>query len=87
MVKHFVYILYSKRDGKLYVGCTRDIKKRFNLHNSGQVKTTKYRQPLVLIHKEFFSDKAEAFSRERFLKSLWGARLKRKILNKYLKTC
>ena len=33
---------------------------------------------------EQFQSKAEAFNRERFLKSLWGAREKKKILQVYL---
>jgi putative endonuclease len=79
-----VYILYSKKDTKLYVGCTSDIQKRYQRHCKGYVQATAYRRPLVLIHTEEFSDKGTAFQRERFLKSLWGAREKKKILNMFL---
>ena len=79
-----VYILYSLVDKKLYVGCTSDIDKRFKKHNDGQVIATKNRRPLILIYKQSFLDKTEAFNRERFLKSLWGAREKKNILNKFL---
>lgn len=78
-----VYILYSKKDKKLYVGCTKNLEDRLNRHNKGTVLATKYRRPLVLIHKEELP-KSEAFQRERFLKSLWGAREKDKIRRKYL---
>ena len=81
---YFVYILYSQKDHKLYVGCTHDVKTRVKEHNSGKVSATKSRVPLVLIHSEKFEDKTEAFNRERFLKSLWSGRLKGKILKEYL---
>ena len=81
---YFVYILYSKKDLKLYVGCTHDLVERFKKHNAGLVPATKYRRPLELIHSEELEDKGVAFQRERFLKSLWGARFKRKILKEYL---
>jgi len=80
---YFVYILYSEKDHKLYIGCTSDIEERLKRHNDGNVSATKHRRPLVLIHKEIFDEKADAFNRERFLKSLWGARTKKKILQEY----
>lgn len=81
----FVYILYSEKDKNLYVGCTSDVKKRYEKHTKGHIQATKHRQPLALIHTESFENKTEAFQRERFLKSLWGAREKKKILNNFLK--
>lgn len=79
-----VYVLYSKKDEKLYIGCTSDIKKRFEKHEAGHVPATAHRRPLVLIHTEIHDSKSKAFSRERFLKTLWGSREKKKILQKYL---
>jgi len=81
---YFVYILYSQKDYKLYVGCTSNLENRIKEHNSKKVTATKNRVPLVVIHSEKFEDKAEAFNRERFLKSLWSGRFKRKILKEYL---
>lgn len=78
-----VYILYSEKDKKLYVGCTSDLEKRIKRHELGQVRATKFRRPLLLVHSEEFSDTAEAFQRERFLKSLWGAREKKKIVESW----
>ena len=54
-------------------------------HFSGNVLATKHRRPLEKIHSEEFADEGQAFQRERFLKSLWGAREKKKILNEYIK--
>ncbi len=80
---YFVYILISKKDHKLYVGCTRDIKKRLERHNNGAVIATKHRRPLELLHIEKFDKKSDAFNRERFLKSLWGSRFKKKLISEY----
>lgn len=76
--------MYSEKDTKLYVGCTQDISKRLKRHNGGDVQATRSRRPLVLIHSEEYMDKGEAFNRERFLKSLWGSREKKRIKEKYL---
>jgi putative endonuclease len=80
---YYVYILISKKDRKLYVGCTQDIKNRLHRHNSGFVEATKVRRPLELLYYEEISDKTEAFQRERYLKSLWSARFKKKLRQKY----
>ena len=81
----FIYVLYSYKDNKLYVGCSHDLENRISRHNKGLVSSTKHRRPLELIHQEKFSNKTDAFKRERFLKSLWGGREKRKILENFLK--
>ena len=79
-----VYILYSFKDRELYVGCTHNLEERLKRHSAGEVRATVFRRPLELINSEKIADKSLAFSRERFLKSLWGAREKKKILRKYL---
>ncbi|MGB8816077.1 MAG: GIY-YIG nuclease family protein [Minisyncoccia bacterium] len=83
-MSYFVYILLSKKDDRLYVGCTEDPNQRLKDHNYGKVLATRNRRPLFMIHTEEIVDKANAFNRERFLKSLWGAREKKRILNKYI---
>jgi putative endonuclease len=82
---YVVYILYSEFDHNLYVGCTSNLVERIKRHNSGQVDATKLRQPLICIHTEEYMLKAEAFNRERFLKTLWAAHFKNKIKKTYLK--
>jgi putative endonuclease len=81
---YFIYILLSKKDKCLYVGCTTDINERLTSHNYGKVNSTKNRRPLLLIYQESFDNKTDAFNRERFLKSLWGSREKKKILKEYI---
>jgi len=79
-----VYILYSQKDTRLYVGCTSNIQERLKRHRQGEVRATRTRRPLVLIREERFENKTDAFERERFLKSLWGSREKKKFLREYL---
>jgi len=81
---YFVYILYSQKDKKLYVGCASNLENRIKKHNSGGVLSTKNRIPLVVIYSEEFKNKTDAFNKERFFKSLWSGKLKRKILKEYL---
>jgi putative endonuclease len=81
---YFVYILFSQKDNKLYVGCTSNPNQRLSEHNSGKVLATKNRRPLVMIHLEKYEKKGDAFQRERFLKSLWSGRFKKEILKKYM---
>ena len=43
-----IYILYSKKYDRYYIGQTSDIEKRFNRHNLGYVKSTKKYRPWLL---------------------------------------
>ena len=64
----YSYVLISQKDGKLYIGSTSDLKKRFEKHNSGLVTATKHRRPLQLIYYEAFLHDRDARRRETFLK-------------------
>ena len=81
----YVYILRSKKDGHLYIGCTNDLKKRLELHNKGLVESTYLRRPLILIYYEAYLDKNDAFAREKWLKTGWGRNYINKNLRHYLK--
>jgi len=70
----FVYVLRSEKDGKHYFGCTQNLAERLALHNAGQVQSTRNRRPFVLVHMETFGNRAEAFCREKYLKS-WAGRI------------
>ena len=65
-----VYILYSDKHDKHYVGFTTDLAERFLSHNHLSFKgwTARYR-PWEIIHTEEFATKAEAMDREKWLKS------------------
>lgn len=78
--RYYVYILYSVKDNKLYIGFTNNLKKRLTEHASGKVDATKNRVPLKLIHYEYFVNRADAEARERFLKSGYGRKQFKEIL-------
>lgn len=64
----YVYVLISQKDRRLYIGTTRDIKKRLSNHNSGHVQATKNRIPFKLIHLESYAELSDAKRREKYLK-------------------
>lgn len=66
---YYVYILRSDKDNKLYVGFTRDLRKRMKSHSSGINKSTAPRRPLKLMYYEAYSSEKDARQRERFLKT------------------
>ncbi|MBK7214240.1 MAG: GIY-YIG nuclease family protein [Bacteroidales bacterium] len=68
-----VYVLYSFRSGKIYIGFTSDLISRFHSHNQFSKKgwTIRYR-PWHVIHCEFYEEKGEAMLREKDLKSGHG---------------
>ena len=70
MIEHFyVYILLSRRDSRLYIGCTNNLKRRLTQHARGEVISTSKRRPFRLIHYEYFINETYAKAREVFLKS------------------
>jgi putative endonuclease len=82
---HYVYILESKKDGELYIGCTNDLKKRIKEHNNGLVFSTKLKKPYKVIHYETFLNKKDAFIREKWLKTGWGRNQIKVMLENYFK--
>lgn len=79
-MKYFVYILKSLKDGKHYVGITKDLNRRLEYHNSGKVKSTKYRIPFKLIYSEIHPSRLNARKREKYLKSYKGSKEKLTII-------
>lgn len=80
----YVYVLQSKKDSNLYIGCTNNLKKRFKEHNMGKSLATKNRTPLSLIYYEAYTHKDDAFSREQYLKTGWGKNYLKKTLRRFL---
>lgn len=68
----YTYVLKSIKDGKLYIGWTDDLKKRFKNHNQGKVDATKNRTPFTLIYYEACKSKEKAIEREKYLKTGFG---------------
>lgn len=66
---HYVYILKSKKDNKLYIGYTSDLKRRLAEHKSGNSKNTSYRLPIELVYYEAYKNIDDAKERERSFKN------------------
>lgn len=70
----YTYVLRSLKDGKLYTGVTRQLKKRLFEHDTGVTRSTKGRGPFELIYFEGCLSEKAAFMREKQLKSGHGKR-------------
>ena len=81
---HYVYLLYSEKDGKFYTGSTNDLKRRLYEHIAGNVKSTRNRKPLQLIYYEGCLNEEDAHQREKYLKSGMGKRYLKNRLKRYL---
>ena len=60
---YYTYVLKSVKDHKLYIGHTRNLKKRLKEHSSRLVLATKNRLPLKLIYYEAYIEKQDAIGR------------------------
>jgi putative endonuclease len=78
---HTVYVLWSEKLAKRYIGSTENLTKRLCEHNLGQSGFTKGGIPWKLVYSESFPDVKSARQRENFLKSGVG----RKWLDESLK--
>ncbi len=78
-----VYVLYSARFDKIYIGYTSDMPNRFLSHNELATKgyTIRYR-PWVIAYTEIFETKTEAIKRENYLKSTQGRKFAWNIIRK-----
>jgi putative endonuclease len=66
---YYVYLLKSETTKKMYVGYSKDLKKRLSEHNSKVTKSTRSGIPWKLIYYEAFENKIDALREEKFLKS------------------
>lgn len=83
---YYVYILQSKKDNRLYIGCTNDLRKRYKMHSQVKVPATQHRTPFKLVCYEAFTNRDEAFGREQWLKTGYGRNHLKKMLPKTLKS-
>ena len=65
-----VYLLISRHKSRLfsYVGYTKNLKKRLNLHNISQGAKYTRGKKWIIFHKEIYNSKSKAMSREYELK-------------------
>ena len=78
---HIVYILRSRKNKQLYIGCTDNLTKRIGEHNAGLVQSTRPYIPWQIVYYEAYLFQKEAYHRELNLKlrsNAWN-QLKRRI--------
>lgn len=79
----YVYVLQSKKDKDLYIGCPKDLKNRLILHNVKKVASTKKRVPFALVYYEAYIDSKDSYEREIFMKSRYGHNYLHKVLSNF----
>jgi putative endonuclease len=67
---YFVYILYSEKCDRYYIGYSEDIELRLIRHNSGMVKATRNCRPYLIKANKMFLTEIEARKEELRLKKL-----------------
>ncbi len=80
----YTYVLQSQKNGKLYIGYTNDLRKRFKEHNEGKSVYTKGRGPYQIIYYEACINIDDARSRELYLKTGIGRRYLNSRLKRFL---
>ncbi|MCA1762226.1 MAG: GIY-YIG nuclease family protein [Flavobacteriales bacterium] len=66
---YWVYALKSEKDGRVYVGMSKDVPSRIKQHNAGMSRSTKGYRPWKLIYEEKVGKRVSAREREKYLKS------------------
>jgi putative endonuclease len=64
-----LYILYSQKLDRYYVGYTNNLGRRIQEHNRIKRKYTDIGIPWILVYSEDFADRKSAAGRERLIKS------------------
>ena len=64
----WVYLIKSKKEGSLYVGLTKNLRRRLQEHNSGNTFSTKNKGPWEFIYGEVYKSFEDAEEREDNLK-------------------
>ena len=82
----YVYILYCHKDKGLYVGQTNNLANRLKRHDRGHNEATRHRRPLTCIYTEECATRSDSMQREKFLKSLWASRFKKKLKDAFEST-
>jgi putative endonuclease len=66
----FVYIIYSEKTDKYYVGACTNLQRRLYEHNIGYSKFTSTGVPWALVYKEEYLDLLSAKRRETQIKKM-----------------
>ena len=71
-MNYFVYVLYSEKFDKIYIGMTSNLEQRVFSHNHLPKGWTKNFRPWMLVYSEELPSKRAALIREKELKSHKG---------------
>ena len=74
MKKYYNYVLKSLKDNRFYIGYTANFEKRMKDHKNGQVISTRYRRPFMLMYNKVSFNLASVIHREKYLKTTYGHR-------------
>jgi putative endonuclease len=76
-----VYVLYSEKHNKIYVGMTSNLEQRFLSHNElGKKGWTIRFRPWLILYTEEYKEKSTALKREKQLKSGQGREFIRSLI-------
>ncbi|WP_394701034.1 GIY-YIG nuclease family protein [uncultured Acetobacteroides sp.] len=73
METFWVYILYSAKLDRYYIGSTGDLARRLVEHERGKTAYSRQGSPWVLKYSETYSSRSEAYCREMEMKG-WKSR-------------
>ena len=66
----YLYILYSEKRDRYYIGSTNDIERRLTEHTHRHTPSTRSGIPWRLVYTEEYPEKKEARDRERAIKKM-----------------
>jgi putative endonuclease len=69
---YFVYVLWSERARRFYIGISEDLEQRLRQHNWGQYGWTRQHRPWILVYQRRFENYREARKHENLLKRQKG---------------
>ena len=81
---YYVYVLFSAKDKKFYIGFTSNLKRRLEEHSQGKNISTRSRRPLKLVYYESHLSKKDAQRREKYFKTTKGKSTLKQILRNSL---
>ena len=82
---YYLYVLYSERISKYYIGISRDPEKRLSYHNSANKGWTRRGRPWKLVYIQGFIDEKSAHKAEKFVKSQKSKKFIEKVVSgKYI---
>ena len=65
---YYVYIIYSHKLDKYYIGYSSDVHERILKHNRRSKGFSSLGRPWIIVYTESFNNKKDAMARERQLK-------------------